>query len=373
MSSLTVALGSTQTYNTPGTTTFDPVTLNALSTLNISGADVNVILEDISAVAGSTIRVQDGATLTLSGASAGVLNSFVIGSNGTLNAGTVLSAANPISFSGTGGVLTVPEGVSLLSPISGFTAGNEVKTAGTISNYSYTPDLLTPTAGGTLDITDADGTTVAAQLVGNYTANSFQVDADGSIGVACYCRGTMIRTESGEVPVEQLRAGDRLLTISGQLRPIKWIGRRSYSGRFLRSHRTVLPVKIRAGALGEGRPYRDLMVSPDHAMYLDGVLVPARVLINHSSIEQLQECSSIEYFHVELEEHDVILAEGAPSETFLDDDSRGMFNNADEYAVLFPGPQPAKGYYARRLESGHEVEALRRRLAIFISQVERAA
>ena len=373
MTALTVALGSTQTFDTPGTTTFDPVTLNALSSLNISGTDVNVVLGDINAVAGSTISVQDGATLTLSGVSAGVLNSFVIGPDGTLNAGTVLTAANPVSFNGTGGVLTVPDGVSLLSPISGFAAGNEIKTTGTISSYSYTPDVLTPTAGGTLDITDTDGTTVAADLVGNYTADSFALAADGGLGIACYCRGTLIRAETGEISVEDLRAGDRLLTISGRLQTIKWIGTRSYAGRFLRSNQKVLPVRIAAGALGEGRPYRDLLVSPDHAMYLDGVLVPARVLVNHSSIQQVFDTDRVDYFHVELEEHDVILAEGAPSETFVDDDSRNMFNNAAEYALLFPGPHPSQGYCAPRVESGFAVEAIRGKLAVFATVVSQAA
>jgi hypothetical protein len=373
MGSLSVIAGSTQNFDTPGTAVFDPVTLGLLSTLNISGAGVNVTLSDISAVAGSTISVSDGASVTLSGLSAGVLNSFVIGTGGTLNAGTVLTAANPISFTGTGGVLMLPEGISLLSPLSGFTAGNEIKTAGTISSYLYTPDLLTPTLGGTLIVTNSDGTSVATSLLGDYSSTGFVIDTDGSLGVACYCRGTLIKTEHGEVPVEDLQAGDRLVTLSGRVQPIKWIGRRSYAGRFLSSNPRVLPIKFSAGSLGGGLPRRDLQVSPDHAMYLDGVLVPARSLVNDSTIQQLPSATRVDYFHIELPAHDVILAEGAASETFLDDDSRNMFHNAEEYARLWPDAMPDMAFCAPRFEDGYVVQSIRSQLAAIAGMLRQAA
>ena len=98
-------------------------------------------------------------------------------------------------------------------------------------------------------------------------------------------------------------------------------------------------------------------------MFLDGFLVPARHLVNGSSIVRERNLERVDYFHIELENHYVIYAEGARSETFIDDDSRGMFHNAAEYAVLYPdAPEPA-GYCARRVENGYELEALRQRLA----------
>jgi hypothetical protein len=126
----------------------------------------------------------------------------------------------------------------------------------------------------------------------------------------------------------------------------------------------MLPVCIKAGAIEENVPARDLWISPHHAMYLDGVLIEAKDLINGFSIVRAERIDKVEYVHVELDTHDVIFAEGAASETFLDDDSRGMFHNADEFRVLYPN-EPGAGfahYCAPRLDEGYEVEAVRERL-----------
>ena len=187
--------------------------------------------------------------------------------------------------------------------------------------------------------------------------------------VPCYCPGTLIRTARGQKRVEQLKIGDKVMTKSGVAVPVKWIGRRSYSGRFVLGRKDILPVCIKAGALDDNVPKRDLWISPHHAMYFKdeaegGVLIEARHLVNGVSIVQAERADRVEYVHVELDSHDVIVAEGALSETFLDDDSRGMFHNAHEYHGLYPDDvgQPAR-YCAPRREDGYEVEAVRRRLA----------
>jgi hypothetical protein len=179
----------------------------------------------------------------------------------------------------------------------------------------------------------------------------------------CYCRGTLILTDRGEVPVESLQIGDHVVTGSCDMRPIRWIGTRSYAGRFVARNRDVLPVLIRAGALADGVPKRDLMISPLHAMYLDGALVPAACLVNGHSIIQLEAVEQVHYFHIELDTHDVIVAEGALSETFVDDDSRGIFHNAASYRAIYPDAEArAARYCAPRLEGGAELLALHQRL-----------
>ncbi len=181
--------------------------------------------------------------------------------------------------------------------------------------------------------------------------------------IACYCSGTMISALAGEQAVEDLRIGDILLTARGEQRPIKWIGRRSYAGRFLAANPGIKPIRFRAGLLGGGLPQRDLLVSPDHAMFLHGILVPAKALVNGGTIRQEHGLDRVDYYHVELDSHDIILAEGAASETFLDDDSRGIFHNAAEYAALYPDAPAQRGFCTQRFDSGHEVEAVRQALA----------
>jgi YD repeat-containing protein len=180
----------------------------------------------------------------------------------------------------------------------------------------------------------------------------------------CYCRGTMILTDSGEVAVEQLAIGQKLVTASGAQRPIKWIGQRSYISRYANTNQKVLPICFKAGALAEGIPVRDLWVSPKHAMFIDGVLVPAECLINGSSIVQPETTDRVDYFHIELDSHDVIFANGAPSETFLDLGDRNIFQNASEFAKLYPElEQTRAALCAPRVEDGLVLDAIRRRLA----------
>ncbi len=170
----------------------------------------------------------------------------------------------------------------------------------------------------------------------------------------------MIQAEAGEVAVEDLAAGDMVMTASGVLRPIRWIGRREHAERFALRNRALWPVVIEAGALGDEMPRRDLLVSPSHAMYLDGVLIPALALANGTTIRQVQPRGAVAYFHVELDEHDIILAEGSLSESYVNDDNRWIFANAASYPGEDGGPTI---YCAPRLEQGGEVEAVRRRIA----------
>ena len=256
-----------------------------------------------------------------------------------------------------GGLLTGTYANGTLS-ITGSATTAQYQSA--LDSITYQSTSTDPSNGG------ADPT----RIVSFAAIDSFNVVSDTATrpideNPACFCTGTLIQTEGGEVAVEDLRIGDRLVTHSGAVRPIRWIGRRSYGGRFVAGKRNLLPIRFRAGSLAEGLPKHDLLVSPEHAMFLDGVLIPARALINGTTIVQEWVLARIDYVHIELASHDVIVAEGAASESFVDDDSRMVFHNAHDYAELYPDQVRTRAEYcAPRIEHGQQLEAVRDQLAL---------
>ena len=219
--------------------------------------------------------------------------------------------------------------------------------------WNWEPNSSTVGAGTDPSWTPQDNTAALSDTKTAFTAAETP---------ACYVAGTLILTNRGEIPVEILAIGDTVVTASGQHRPIKWLGRRSYAKRFLASNPGVQPIRFCAGSLGEGLPRRDLLVSPEHAMYLDGLLIPAKALVNDTSIVLEHGLERVDYFHVELDRHDVLLAEGAPSESFMEDGNRGVFHNAHEFDAMYPDAPRPDGFCAPRVEQGFELEVIWRRL-----------
>jgi len=173
-----------------------------------------------------------------------------------------------------------------------------------------------------------------------------------------------LTTDAGDVCVEDLRIGDRLLTLEGTYEPIKWIAWRSYRNVCPDHGRAILPFVVKAGALGEGVPTRDLYVSNRHGFFLSGVLVPAECLVNGSSIAVVDDRSSVKYFNFELDRHAVMFAEGAAVETFRDDNSRQLAENAAEFHALYPDFDPSGVVpYAPTIESGAILEDIRASIA----------
>ncbi len=171
---------------------------------------------------------------------------------------------------------------------------------------------------------------------------NFGIITVNSVTPACYLAGTRILTARGEIAVEELRLDDVVPTFTGtgSAQSIRWIGRTRFDAGRHPAPEKVWPVRIRAGALGEGLPSRDLLVSPDHAIMLEGRLIPARCLLNGSNIVQDRTVGRGTYFHVELDRHDVILAEGLPAETYLDTGNRDSFENAGMFRRLHPDFTP---------------------------------
>jgi Hint domain len=207
---------------------------------------------------------------------------------------------------------------------------------------------------------------VSSSAACKFTGSADATD-DALIGIACYRHGTRIATPLGDVPVEALRIGDAVLTASGRVRPIRWIGRRSYSAEAVGSNRQIQPIRIAAGALDGELPRRDLWVSPEHALLFadegGDVLVPAHLLVNGASITRQSDAEPVAYLHMELEGHEAILAEGQAAETFLDKNTRAIFANAAEYAALYPhAGRPEAQYCAPRVTGGAVLARIRGRL-----------
>jgi len=168
-------------------------------------------------------------------------------------------------------------------------------------------------------------------------------------GIVCFAEGTLIATARGEVPVETLRAGDLVLTAhaGAALQPLIWVGHTTIDVARHPNKAKVAPVMIKAGALAEGVPFRDLRVSPDHAVFLDGRLVPAALLVNGTTIIQETWCRRVTYWHAELAHHGLLVSEGAVTESYFDDGNRHLFDNAGiaAFAVDFAAHRP-NGRYA---------------------------
>ena len=167
----------------------------------------------------------------------------------------------------------------------------------------------------------------------------------------CYLRGTHIATLDGETRIEHLAAGDLVQARDVGTTPIEWIGYRRVDCRNHPHPQRVWPVRVRNGAFGAGVPHRDLRLSPDHAVFVYDVLIPIKLLINGTSIAQVP-LDEVTYYHVELEYHDVLLAEGLPAESYLDTGDRCNFANAAGPVALHPD------FSSRRRDTAHIWEAL---------------
>ncbi len=185
--------------------------------------------------------------------------------------------------------------------------------------------------------------------------------------VTCFARGTLISTPNGEVAVEALSIGDEVLLADGSVQPVKWIGRRSYVAAFVRGNEAVTPVRIQAGAMGSDLPRRDLIVSPEHAIFINGVFVPAGKLVNGLNVTREDVTGLIEYFHIELDAEALLLAEGLPTESFANHASRRLFSNWRDYADRYGDdeqlPAEADGDFVRlypTLRDGSDLQLIRR-------------
>jgi hypothetical protein len=307
----------------------------------------------LNAIVDSTFMVQNSATMYMGGdIVVGALDQFIIGQSGTMEVGQGINVSllNDISFEtgASGGYLIVDSGVdiALLDNISGFASGDTIDFAGTnlpASATSYS-DIFDGTYTD-FSVLLQGNTTASFALFGNLTGDTFSLGSVGGVDftitdlgpdVACFAAGTRLLTDAGEVPVENLAVGDTAILHDGTAAPIIFIGHRRLDLRRHPNAETVCPVRIAAGALADGIPGRDLILSPDHALLLDGVLVQAKDLVDGVAITQDFGASSIRYYHVELPAHGILLAEGTPAESYLDTGHRALFENSGGVVILHP-------------------------------------
>ena len=153
---------------------------------------------------------------------------------------------------------------------------------------------------------------------------------------ACFAEGTQIATDNGNVAVEDLQIGTKVQTSDGQFSEVKWVGHQDLFPSKMTPD--MQPVRIRAGALGDNRPSSDLILTADHAVYIDGYLVNAGALINGDTIDlvPLSETGMrVRVYHVETHAHEIIIANGMPSESYLDIPNRQNFANFETYIALY--------------------------------------
>ncbi len=228
-------------------------------------------------------------------------------------------------------------------------------------NGTYT-DIVSPSqGGGSAGLTLVTGINDSGELTGYYNNGTTYVGFTAE--VACFCAGTRIRTIIGDIAVEQLQPGDLIITATG-VAPLRWVGKRHLQiGRHPRPEK-LRPVLITAHALGEKIPCRDLLVSPDHALYFENMLVPAKTLLNGVTIRQI-DVPSVTYYHLELPSHDILYAENTPAESYLDTGNRNMFEDDGDAMILHPDfgqVLRVKNSCAPLVEDGPAVEAIRARI-----------
>jgi hypothetical protein len=257
-------------------------------------------------------------------------DSFTLDNNDTFYAGVgnyvVQYASDPdtLVYSQTSGNVTL-EGVTSANMLLDFEGFGSSLTAQTLAG-----DITTSGGGTFIDVTGHS----SIELLG-YTGAI--PGGDVAFTPACFLAGTRVATARGPVAVEDLAVGDRvaLARRGGRSRPVVWLGHRRIDCRRHPRPMDVWPIRVAGGAFGAGRPRRDLLLSPDHAVFWRGVLIPVRHLVNGASIVQ-EQLDEVTYWHVELDRHDVILAEGLPCESYLDTGNRDAFENGGTVVRMHP-------------------------------------
>jgi len=328
--------GATVTYNGGGSlqTTVPESEANIQSTVSGFSGQLAAL------TANSSYDFNDPNNATLTASPVGGVAVFSLSATALATARTLYLAANGattiiINVTGTG--------TANLSGIN-FTSSVTNAAADIIWNFNTVTAMTVGPWQGTI-LAPSATLTSTSQINGDVLVNAFQgggtINSIGYAGVnpVCFVTGTRLLAERGEIAVEQLQPGDRVATVCAgriAMRPVTWIGRRDIDLSRHPRPRAMAPVRIRRGAFADDVPHRDLLLSQDHAIFVHGKLIAARQLLNGSTIHLVTDLARVTYCHVELGRHDILLAEGLPTESYLDTGNRAFFANATEATALHP-------------------------------------
>lgn len=327
--------GSADTFNITGesgsTVTINQ-TVNTAETLNLVANASIISLTNLQTADTISATVENGGEFYAYGnfshtSSSGSLNfgtgggTIVLGNAGTYE---VIKPSQVVNgFTNSSDVLDDQglefSAVTKYTIATGTTAGQQ-----TITVFASTGNFVFTTTGTSFAVGSYTPTTGPLQLTADSTGGT-----DVTV-LACFLTGVMIATPGGERPVESLSVGDLVSVIEhGRCisRPVTWIGSRTVR---LEADATIdaYPVRVRAGAFADNLPHRDLLVTSEHCIHVDNVLVPVRMLVNGDSIVVDTSIAHFTYFHIELEQHAILVAEGLQTESYLDTGNRGNFGDA---------------------------------------------
>jgi hypothetical protein len=337
------------------------IDLSNNSTLVLTGGvSVTAGVAEYTSSGGSGSQITlNGASLTLYGSSSSTVPiSFATGPSGNTTYNTLALK----SYSSIGSILNLGYGDVI-------TTGDSGSTLVLVSNGNGTYKLEN-THGGSYTSTVSNDVTLAPGVVpGDFATSGGDLHYTGPY--PCFCAGTLLATADGLIAVEDIVPGTMLLTASGKAKPVLWVGRSVVATRFADPTRG-LPVRISAGALGDNLPARDLLVSPGHAVLLDGVLVNAAALVNGTTIRRETALpEAFTYFHVELAGHEVIVAEGVPTESFIEAGERTQFHNWSERASAVGDAMTKTELPYARVKSARQLPtAIRRLIAARVAALE---
>jgi hypothetical protein len=382
-------------------------------TVDIGSGALFTVQNNLLMGSGSTINLAEGHLNVSSGVitdngliEGGTGNSQITGSNGSTiaGAGTVVAAGGTLDVSiivtGTGLSFDVTNDASSLLQMDGtaVAVGNTFTLQGPAGAVGFSPAGLSENIVG-LNVGPVAASTNFINVAGTVTINpgsetgtgdsgSIALDngdtftltgitdnggglnagtwhaiatADASLGgtdiflsAVCYAAGTHILTAAGERAIEELLQGDIVLTLSdGELtaQPVKWVGHRRINLTAHPRPETVAPVRIERDAFADNMPHRDLVVSPDHAIFVDGKLICARQLVNGTTIRQELDWTAVDYYHVDLDQHAILMAEALPAESYIDTGNSGFFANSEAPLVLHPDLTDETDYPTREAGS----------------------